>query len=731
MKIKKRLLQWQKIVPLEILMAVLLLAITFLVSANSDIARTEQRLNQTVEYIKEQCNASQLRDLASEAKSLLRVTQSAEQVRSRLEYAADALETPEKAEKALEDWAKDSYLDGLFLLDAEGTVLAQYDSAGFSAGELLDKVDTNALMDVVSFPEKAYAVRIPLADEAHVDLTAVGRRDTDGVVAAYFYTPAGYTQTFNNSIRSLVAGYEPEQNGIIVISSGSRIVASNNASLLGTDTEDTPILKQIMTRGTGKKLIHANSGGSAVRHDFGLMDKSQSYYIYAYMTEKAVFGTTPRNLLFVLFLYGFLLVVVHTFLWRTERIFQENQLREQQKYTQLLQAKNQQLREAVEQAERANAAKSNFLSRMSHDIRTPLNGIIGLLKIDEGHMDDGTLVRNNHEKMEIAAGHLLALINDILQMSKLEDGTVRLTHEPVSLVELTKEIVGIVGEQAAEAGISMEFDRRSKLPYPYVYGSPLHLRQIFLNIYSNCVKYNKPKGTIHSAVDCLGEKNGVVTYRWVISDTGIGMSEDYLKHIFDPFSQEKDDARSVYQGTGLGMSIVKALLEQMGGTIHVESQEGIGSTFTVTIPFDIAEKPEAHEAENREKASIRGLHLLLAEDNELNAEVAKMLLTDQGAKVSVVKDGQQAVDRFRMMPAGTFDAILMDMMMPVMDGLTATRTIRSLDRPDAKTIPIIAMTANAFAEDAQRCLDAGMNAHLAKPLDMGTLTAVIRQYVKK
>ena len=730
MKENKNRLRWQRILPFEILAGLLLLAGTFAVSTNVDISRAEQRLHQTAAYIKEQCNNNQLRDLASEAKSLLRVTQSVEQIRRRLEYGIDGMDTREETENTLENCAKDSCLDGLFLLDGDGSVLARYDSAGQDAEELLSRVDTNALMDVVDFQEKSYGVRIDYDDGAHVDLAAAGRRDARGVIVGYFYTPASYTRIFNSSLHSLVSGYKPDQDGIIVVSSGSCILASNNEAMIGMDTKDIPILARIMERGSGEKLIHADGSDSSIKHDFGLMEKCQDYFVFAYMTERTVFGTTLKNMMFALFLYGMLLVATHMFWWRTERSYQRSQLLEQQKYTRILQTKNAQLREAVEQAERANAAKSNFLSRMSHDIRTPLNGIIGLLKIDEAHMEDTALVRSNHEKMGVAAGHLLALINDILQMSKLEDGTVKLAHEPMDLRELTGEIVTIVEENAVEAGVSMEFDRQARMPYPYVYGSPLHLRQVFLNIYSNCIKYNKASGKISSSVQCLGQEKGTVTYRWTIADTGIGMSAEYLKQLFDPFTQEKEDARSVYQGTGLGMSIVKALLEQMNGTISVTSQESLGSTFVVTIPFDIAEAPKDRNKELQPDTSIQGLRLLVAEDNDLNAEIVQALLTDKGAKVTVVRDGRQAVDRFRIKPAGTYDAILMDMMMPVMDGLTATRTIRALERPDAKTIPIIAMTANAFEEDAQRCLDAGMNAHLAKPLDVQKVLATIAQYCK-
>ena len=320
----------------------------------------------------------------------------------------------------------------------------------------------------------------------------------------------------------------------------------------------------------------------------------------------------------------------------------------------------------------------------------------------------------------------------MLQTSKLEDGTTRLTRESVNLARLTQEIVVIVGERASEAGIELEIAPRSALPYPDVYGSPLHLRQIFLNIYSNCIKYNKPGGKIFSSVQYLGAENGTVRYRWTISDTGIGMSEDYLRHIFEPFTQEHSDARSVYQGTGLGMPIVKGLLEQMGGSISVTSKEGEGSTFVITIPFEIAEAPKAEKpgASAGPAPSIRGLRLLLAEDNELNAEIAQTLLADAGAEVTVVNDGKAALELFEGSPAGTFDAILMDIMMPVMDGLAATRAIRAMQRPDAKTIPILAMTANAFREDAEKCLAAGMNAHLAKPLEMDKVIAAIVQSVK-
>lgn len=413
---------------------------------------------------------------------------------------------------------------------------------------------------------------------------------------------------------------------------------------------------------------------------------------------------------------------------RLTQVLYAYQLIDEEKQKELEQQET--LRQAVAAADAANRAKSTFLFNMSHDIRTPLNGIIGLLKIDEAHSDDAELLQENRVKMEKAANHLLSLVNDVLQMSKLESGTEEIVCEPVYLSDISRDIVAIIKESATEGGIKWAFSGDRELAYPYVMTSPLHLRQIFLNIYGNSIKFTKPGGTISSWQEFVKEENHVVTYRWTISDTGIGMSEEFLKRIFDPFAQEQTGARTSYQGTGLGMSIVKNLVEKMHGTIEVTSKEGVGSTFVLTIPFEIAEAPATKAQMTTQVDSIQGLHLLLAEDNELNAEIAKMLLEDAGASTTLVTDGKQTAELFESSPAGTFDAILMDVMMPVMDGLTATKAIRALNRPDAKTVPILAMTANAFAEDAKKCLDAGMNAHLAKPLDIEKVKQAICESIR-
>jgi len=395
--------------------------------------------------------------------------------------------------------------------------------------------------------------------------------------------------------------------------------------------------------------------------------------------------------------------------------FQKEQL-ENQAYSRYA----DQLTKALEQAKRADAAKSAFLSRMSHDIRTPLHGIIGLLEINEKHSDNRTLVDENRAKMRVAADHLLSLISDVLELSKMESEDVQLAHEPFDVLQLASDVMTITQLRASEAGIRLEHpDCTDQLVCPCVYGSPLHVRQILINIFSNAIKYNKPNGLIYCKAETVNQNEDTVVYRVTVSDTGIGMSEQFMEHMFEPFSQENNDARSTYQGTGLGMAIVKQLVDKMNGTIEVTSKKNEGSTFVITIPFEIADpallpSPKAEPAE----LNLSGVRILLAEDNELNMEIAKAILEDAGASVYEVMNGWDAVQAFEQNPPGTYDLILLDIMMPVLNGLDATREIRSFQREDAETIPIFAMTANAFAEDVAKCLEAGMNGHIAKPLDV-------------
>ncbi len=376
-----------------------------------------------------------------------------------------------------------------------------------------------------------------------------------------------------------------------------------------------------------------------------------------------------------------------------------------------------------EKADAANAAKTDFLSNMSHDIRTPLNGILGLIEIEELKEGDMQVARESRAKARVAANHLLSLINDILEMGRIEDRKLTLEHAPFNLKELCDDTLVLCKIRAFDNGITMQ---DNSLPYatgPYMIGSPTHIRQIMINLLDNSIKYNKHGGSVTFSSKTKPLDDGRALFCFSVSDTGIGMAPEFLKHIYEPFAQEGDDARSKFQGTGMGMPIVKSLIELMGGTIEISSEVGVGSTFNVQIPLDIDKNPQASEDAGRQanSCSLAGMNVLLAEDNELNAEIAQALLESEGIVVTRAADGNEAVDLYVGRPAGSFDAILMDIMMPEMDGYEATRAIRLSEKVDAADIPIIALTANAFAEDAKAAHDAGMNAHLSKPLDFNKL----------
>ena len=385
-----------------------------------------------------------------------------------------------------------------------------------------------------------------------------------------------------------------------------------------------------------------------------------------------------------------------------------------------------------QKANTANAAKTAFLTRMSHDIRTPLNGILGLIEIEELKDGDIQAARESRAKARVAANHLLSLINDILEMGKIEDRKLTLEHASFNLKELCDDTLVLCKLRASDNGITMQ---DNSLPYatgPYMIGSPTHIRQIMINLLDNSIKYNKHGGSVTFSSKTKPLDNGRALFCFSVSDTGIGMAPEFLKHIYEPFAQEGDDARSKFQGTGMGMPIVKSLIELMGGTIEISSEVGVGSTFNVQIPLDIDKNPRAraNTVERALDCSLADMNVLLAEDNELNAEIAQTLLESEGVVVTRAVNGNEVVDLYLSHPAGSFDAILMDIMMPDMDGYEATRAIRLSEKVDAADIPIIALTANAFAEDAKAAHDAGMNAHLSKPLDFNKLKNILARIKK-
>lgn len=395
-------------------------------------------------------------------------------------------------------------------------------------------------------------------------------------------------------------------------------------------------------------------------------------------------------------------------------------------------AYQQELVKAVKSANQANTAKTDFLNRMSHDIRTPLNGILGMLDIAQKNETNPKALLECHEKMRTAAFHLKALVNDVLDMQRMETDRFFLEQIPFDIREILDNCWSMLEAQASRLDITLKKIKPGSLKYPYLIGSPLHIRQIFMNLLSNAIKYNKPGGSISVHAKIIRQVHQNVIYKFIISDTGIGISPEFQKHIFEPFAQEDTGARTIYKGTGLGMAIVHRLVQEMGGTIQLKSEKNVGSTFTLILPFTIDEHQPSASAETATDtpADLTDLHILVVEDNELNLEIAVFSLEAAGLNVSTAINGLEAVRLFEKSKPYEYDIILMDIMMPVMNGLDAAKAIRGLSRPDAPTVPIIALSANAFAEDIQKSKNAGINEHLAKPLEMDKVLKVIASYCK-
>lgn len=455
----------------------------------------------------------------------------------------------------------------------------------------------------------------------------------------------------------------------------------------------------------------------------GTIGRLQNKWITEFARNRSLEYVFHQNEVFyITFILGIIIVLCITAgYWEVDR--------RQEKYIRTLLEYQEKLQQSNEETKRANQSKSEFLSHMSHDIRTPINGIMGMVEIIKKNLDDPERIKDCLEKIDKASHHLLSLINDVLDMSKIGSGKIHLEEIPVDLDEEMEKIHAIVDVQAKEQEI--RFSIEDEVVHRQFLGSPAHLRRILLNLISNALRYNKKGGKICLAIREVEYDGSHIGLEFKVQDTGIGMSREFVeKSLFKPFTQEDDRVRTEYRGTGLGMSIVYELVKQMNGTIDVNSKPGEGTTFTVKLAFktvDPAWKKKEIQGENR---NITGMNILAAEDNQLNMEILQFLLEEAGAKVTAVSDGKQAVEYFADAASGTYDVILMDIMMPVMDGLEASKKIRELPEGKGKDIPIIAMTANAFVEDKEKTKEAGMNAHLTKPVNREEIIRVLAAYWK-
>ena len=681
-------------------------------------AEAEKRMVEIVNYVKVQCSTYTHYNESSESKSLLRAIESARQMSTNIN-----MET-ENGRQLSRDFLKENlqtlWVNGIIVLDTEGKIDCEYSTDESLANEITEYLQKEIIMDFAGYEERSYSERFNRKDGSHIDIAACARKDAQGIVAVYYYTPPKFARNYTLTIQSLLNGYSTQKDGTIIVADEGIIVASNDESLLGQNTADNEVVKAMKSNTDSQHIYHLKNEGTGC---YGIMLKQRDYYIYAYLSDTEVFHNLPLNVISVIFLYFLMFSIFWFWTYRTNQAHQKQEQEKDEKYkTELL--------IAAKKAEAANEAKTEFLQRMSHDIRTPINGICGMVNMADHYADDMEKQKEYRTKVKEASNLLLELVNDVLDMSKLESGEIVLEEIPFNLSSIYREVFVVIEQVAAEQNLQIVWEKK-EITHRDLIGSPRYVKRVMMNILSNAMKYNRENGHIY--ISCIEIPSGqpeTTTMEFVCRDTGIGMAEEFQKHIFEPFAQEHTGSRTKFAGTGLGMPIAKNLVEKMGGAITFESAEGIGTTFVIRVPFKIDLDVDIREeqADVSEK-SIKGLHILLAEDNELNMEIAEFVLQNEGAEVSKAWNGEETVELFRKSESGEFDAILMDIMMPVMNGYEATKMIRSLDREDAKVIPIIAMTANAFTEDRLRAKEAGMNEHIAKPFDVKLLVKIIHKLV--
>lgn len=683
-------------------------------------AQEETALLNIVNYVKVQCATYTHYNEASESKSLLRALESTMQVSTNI--AAETGNGRELDDQMLKESTDQLWLSGIMVLDDDGNIVCEYNKDVDFIDEVKTQIEKEAVLDIASYDEKVYSQRISHKDGSYVDMAVCERTDGPGIVATYYYTPAEYANNYTLTIQSLLNGYQKSSDGTIIVADDGVVIASNDRSLIGQNSTDQEAIQKLKKNADSRHLMHLKANGVSC---YGIMLKQRNHYIYAYVPDSVVFQTLPQNVIAGVFFY----LVVLGIIWLAVRRARAGSLkREQEK--ELEYQKN--LLEEAKKAEAANHAKTEFLQRMSHDIRTPLNGIRGMLDVGDYYGNDLEKQAECRGKIREASDILLEITNEVLDMSKLESGEIFLEDVPFQIEKILNETIDVLGKLAEERGIKVE-RKPIEVIHRNLYGSPVHIKRLLMNIMGNAVKYNKDYGTIRlSCRELPLDDEETARIELICQDTGIGMSKEFQQHIFEPFAQEQKGGTSKFGGTGLGMPIAKSLVEKMGGTIIFESEQGKGTTFVIIIPFKIDRNSEARKEKAENCAgSIKGLNILLVEDNELNMEIAEFIIQSEGAVVTKAWNGQEAVEIYKKSRAGEFDLILMDIMMPIMDGYEATRTIRSMDRKDASTIPIIAMTANAFTEDKMKSKEAGMNEHISKPIDLRQLIKVITVVVSE
>lgn len=679
-------------------------------------AQAEQRFADVVDYVATQSLSYDAFNSAYTTKNLIRVMEIAGEAARDMERDGSVDNT------RLELYADQFNVSALIVTDASGNLVSESSTDGVGYESLATYLKEAPVLEVATHPLKSYTARITLADDSVADIGCVTRQDGEGIVIAVRHQSAKAVASNTLKLQSLLEGYETIDSGNIVIESDGKVVATNavEPTVLGVfdlPATDVFIVDGIKDRCLAGKVKLINADGEWYLGTFG---KAHKFYVYTYAPARRYFEVVAAVAAGVLALYSGFIAVVVMVRRRADRRCLTDLLQQERDY-------GDKLAKAAREASSANSAKTEFLRRMSHDLRTPINGIRGMVEVGDANADDLQKQAECRSKIWTASGLLLDLANEALDMSRLESGQVDLNLVPTNLVALNCEVRDILERQAEERLVTIICDQQT-LDHPYARVSVTHLKRLLLNIAGNAVKYNRQGGYVRLVCREVEPADGVLVYEYTIADNGIGMSEEFQQHLYEPFCREEQQVEGASSGTGLGAPIAKQLVELMGGTMSFTSVLGQGTTFTIRLPFEKCKRseiPQAVRADAGDGDALQGLRVLLVEDNDLNAEIAQFTLGHAGAVVTHAKDGESAVEMFTASAPYEYDVVLMDIMMPGIDGLEATCRIRALDREDAATTPIIAVSANAFADDRRLSREAGMDAHLSKPVSSQELVEAL------
>lgn len=702
--------------PLIVLLGIALSVVAGMMSYGYTTAQAEQRFADVVDYVATQSLSYEAFNNAYVTKNLIRVMEIAGEV-------ARTIERDGSADNAtLKQYADQFNVSALIVTDASGNLVSESSTDGVGYESLAAYLKEAPVLEVASHPLKSYTSRITLADDSVADIGCVTRQGSEGIVIAVRHQSAKAVASNTLKLQSLLDGYETIDSGNIVIENDAKVVATNaveptTSGAFVLPATDATIVDSIKERCLAGRVSLVNANGEWYLGTFG---KARQFYVYTYTSARRYFETVAVVVASVLVLYGGAIAATALAHRHAERQRLTDLLLQERDY-------GDKLAKAAREASSANSAKTEFLRRMSHDLRTPINGIRGMVEVGDANADDLQKQTECRSKIWTASGLLLDLANEALDMSRLESGQVDLDLVPTNLVVLNREVCDILERQAEERLVTIICDQQT-LDHPYARVSVTHLKRLLVNIAGNAVKYSRRGGYVRLACREVEPVDGVPIYEYTIADNGIGMSEQFQQHLYEPFSREEQRVEGASSGTGLGAPIAKQLVELMGGTMSFTSTLGQGTTFTIRLPFEQCKRseiPQAVRVDAVDVDAVRGLHVLLVEDNELNAEIAQFTLDRAGAIVTHAKDGESAVETFAASAPHEYDVVLMDIMMPGIDGLEATRQIRALEREDAATTPIIAVSANAFAEDRRLSREVGMDAHLSKPVSSRELVEAL------